>query len=97
MRDAELLEKEGGLIVGKGPNDIPAFENPMDLSAWMSATNTPPHAAIKIEQSIATELKGGTKTGMRPYSNDDGSVHFVHQYVTVQADKKDVGATLHRT
>jgi ubiquinone/menaquinone biosynthesis C-methylase UbiE len=88
----ELLEKEGGLVVGKSPNDIPAFENPMDLSAWMSATNTPPHAAIKIEQSIGSELKGGTKTGMRPYyHDDDGSVHFVHQYVTVQADKKDVG------
>ena len=50
-----------------------------------------------ITKFSATELKGGTKTGMRPYSHDDGSVHFVHQYVTVQADKKDVGATLHRT
>jgi hypothetical protein len=66
------------------------------LDQWLELTNTPSASRKVITDALQAELDGGGQqqdttsvvTGFRPDRSADGSLHFVHSYVLLSAQKQ---------
>jgi hypothetical protein len=71
-------------------------DNQVFLDQWLELTNTPSASRKVITDALQAELDGGGQqkdttsvvTGFRPDRSADGSLHFVHSYVLLSAQKQ---------
>lgn len=71
-------------------------DNQVFLDQWLELTNTPSASRKAITDALQAELDGGGQqkdtnslvTGFRPDRSADGSLHFVHSYVLLSAQKQ---------
>ena len=73
-------------------------DNQLFLDPWLDLTNTPSANRKEITDALLSELDGGGQqqkdtatglvTGFRPDRSADGSLHFVHSYVLLSAQKQ---------
>ena len=59
----------------------------VDFGLWAEMTGTPAHIKSEISKELEQELKGGAKTGMRPFTQD-GKLKFLHTWCVAIGIKK---------
>ena len=64
-------------------------DNRNSLKNWLDLTNTSQENRKLISGAIEKELEGkGAPTGMKPFRDSkDGTIYFIHKYVTIEADR----------
>ncbi len=79
---AEAMEAAGLSISGMDSRDIQ-----VDFGLWAEMTATDPHTKGEISKELEQELRGGAKTGMRPFMQD-GKLKFLHTWCVAIGIKK---------
>ncbi len=81
-QELQRLIVDAGLI----PVDTARRDIEVDVEAWLALTKTPTHDADEIRGSLAAEIEGGPRTGMRPFGPNN-ALAFVQRWVVSVARK----------
>jgi hypothetical protein len=78
----EAMEAAGLTISRMDSRDIH-----VDFGLWAEMTGTAPDTKGEISKELEQELRGGTRTGMRPFMQD-GKLKFLHTWCVAIGIKK---------
>jgi len=59
----------------------------MDLENWLESTGTKDESRKKVREALASEVRGGLRTGMGAHKDADGRICFTHNYALLVGRK----------
>ncbi|SHN29752.1 class I SAM-dependent methyltransferase [Streptomyces yunnanensis] len=79
-----LLKAAGASVASTAVRD-----HDLDLTDWLTRSETPAPVRAQIRTRLEEELAGGTATGLRPARGDDQAISFTHAWATVTGTPRD--------